>query len=150
MKVLMFFLLSLILSCSKIAPPTEPSIKSDKVNVMLLVAPWCKPCKQELSDAETLLKQYDRTRLLVTAYTETGPQAGSNPTEQSANEMKNSSGAKFPVIPDSSQWFLYKLYFTEGSGILPAAVVMTPTSRWSFEQPYQIKEILQFANGQLK
>lgn len=165
MKNLLPLLLSLILitSCGSDSPaptPTPQPGTHQAVDVILLVAPWCKHCMSELNIFDK--SDFDRARIRVSAYAQTGLNASSPPDPTSAGLM---SFPNIVVQPDSSIWATYHKFFPGRAYeySLPKAVVTVDDESCeggvckinhelltTFDAPYTVVEVLSFAKAQLK
>lgn len=163
MRALVLLFAVLVVSCGrdKIVPPPDTSGKHQRVDVMLLVAPWCHACREEMSESSRLYKAINKERVLVAAFLETN-YFNSKASEEDAKEMKETSSVEYDVLPDEKAWGLAKQYAPGLPGILPLAVVTANDVTCENDQckvdnslikvfapPYKIGDVFEFASRQL-
>lgn len=163
MKHLAFIITLLLVGCSSPQNPTPiPDAPThQRVQVTLLVAPWCENCLRELPEVESKYLALG-DRVSIEAVTETGRQPNSTPSPEAVEIIKNATHVTFNVRMDESKWYLYRKHIGSGNYYLPAALVfaedevcennvckLSTSFLRSFVAPYTVDELLDYASRQL-
>lgn len=126
MKHYLILLSFLVVSCAKennTQPP--PSVTGESIQLVLLSAPWCKECNQELPQLYGFVQnELKSPRLKVRVYVTTGEKPFEDPTAEVAEIYRKRLGIEaFEVVPDLPKYTMADTYM-DGDKRLPSAVVL--------------------------
>lgn len=117
-------------ACGK--PEAAPPAKEKEL--ILLVAPWCEPCKKELEYIKA-----NPPKIKIRIVCETGDKMFDPPSVASCEKMGG--------LPDEKAWGLYKKHIGTVKTIPASVVLADGVVARTFIAPYQIEDIVAYAEG---
>lgn len=133
-------------------PP--PSVTGENIQLVLLSAPWCTECNQELPQLHGFVQnELKSQRLKVRVYVTTGEKPFEDPTAEVAQTYRKRLGLEaFEVVPDLPKYTMADTYM-DGDYRLPSAVVLNSKNekvRLFLPGTFKLVDIMDFLRDHLQ